>query len=917
MVDGKKLTIIKGEEFKISVREQIDGTDIFYDQYVNAAKMLDTIVAERESEELRQWCKSETENNIIAFCGERGEGKSSAMISFVNAAYKCDKEMQGSIFDDCENVKRTYFAEPIVIDPSMLDGVHNVLDIVLATLYRKFQDKYEEDNRCLERYQRESLLDQFQRVYRCISLINNQTKMLDDEYDYEGNIGKLSKLGESTRLRGEVEKLVEKYLELMSGSRREGKSAGCLLIAIDDLDLCSANAYKMAEQIRKYLIIPKVAIIMAIKIEQMDLCVKEQNLKNYPNIIRLEMTEKDKQSINNNNGTQTGRWESGLLDEVGGMSERYVAKLIPRARRNYLPNVQTMHDVSIVYQNRSGTPIYNGKVGQTMNETILNLIYEKTGMKFLTNKAGENCLVPDNLRDTVNMVVLLSDMRKPASDEDCYENIQKFCRYFEKEWLFGNLEPAACKDIQKLIYEGFLRLHEGAAFALRKFNYMTEKKYFVPTANFLSETNDSFWSVMSWMEYFRTNVFGSEEERYAYAFHILYTIRLNEIMRRHAYGQMSELLGGYLWAGNFVNMVSNVQGSNFSRSRFEIPAIGAYDQICNCLQICDRNHFSESRGHYYTQKITRNNAYRNDGIFPWILLGMLANTYTLAPSGQTIYTYSLPIVSDNYAIVDTLHISLENYLVSLCNLRAMYYKLNMELLGVAEKEFDGMISVIETSNGEMIEAVRRIIANVDLAMELKEFCFQNKNSKEGIGEGSRDDLEISMIVIDRFFRNVSLFVEKHFERKIKFDLFIIDYNGVKREINISRLYAHLIREGVKYHDSVKLNVNGVSKAEELRKFAARLQERTDKEISLEPVSRYLVNKTADNMKKQLDKLASNIQRYYSTHREERLEEPEIMELCELYGRVLDQYEENPSAGISNTMSDEYKSMYSKYQMTCQ
>ena len=52
-----------------------------------------------------------------------------------------------------------------------------------------------------------------------------------------------------------------------------------LLIAIDDLDLCNANAYKMAEQIRKYLIIPDVVIIMALKIEQLQMCVQEENFK--------------------------------------------------------------------------------------------------------------------------------------------------------------------------------------------------------------------------------------------------------------------------------------------------------------------------------------------------------------------------------------------------------------------------------------------------------------------------------------------------------------------------------------------------------------------------------------------------------------------------------------------------------------
>lgn len=913
MADEKVLKIIKGEEFKISIQKEIDQTDIFYDQYVNAAGMLDTIVANRNLEESGLWYQSDSENNIIAFCGERGEGKSSAMISFVNAAYRGDAQREGSIFSGCDNVKKTYFAEPIVIDPSMLDSVHNVLDIVLATLYRKFQDKYEADNQCMERYQRESLLDQFQKVYRCISLINNQARMLDDEYDYEGNIGKLSKLGESTRLRREVEVLINRYLEIMPSSGKKGKTSGCLLIAIDDLDLCSSSAYKMAEQIRKYLIIPNVAVIMAVKIEQLDLCVKEENLKSYKNIIRVEASAEDKRYMADNNGNPAGKWKLGLWDEVNGMSERYVAKLIPKARRNYLPNVQAMHNVGIIYKGKDGSVLYNGEIRQTMNETLLNLIYLKTGMKFLTNKSGENSLLPDNLRDTVNIVVLLSDMPDPVSDASYHENIQGFCRYYEKEWLYGNLDPEAGKDIQKLISADPLHLHEGSGFALRKFSYMTQKKYPGLNANFLSETNDCFWGVMSWVEYFKNNVFGSAEEKEAYAFHILYTIRLNELVRRHEYDRLSEILGGYLWAGNFNNMIPNVQGNGFCRSRFTVPAVRAYHIIYNYWDPYDTLLLDPRITQYYAQKIQKNSQSRSRQILSWLLLGMLSNTYNIAPSNQIIYTFRLPIVFDNYAITNNMHISLENYLVSLCNLNDLKRKLNLELLGVDEEESKKIIADMETLNMDKIEAARRIVTNVDLLIEFKEFCFMNRESKEG----GKDDFETSVIVVRRFFRNISQFVKEHFHVEVEFDSFSTDYDGIVKEISVSHLYALLIQEGIEYNSDIQANKNMAMKDGELTRFAGKLRERTEKEIPVEPVSRYFVNRSAENAKKNLDNLASNIQRYYSIHKEERLEEPEIMELCGIYGKVLDIYMMDPAAKISDELNDEYKKFYQKYEMTCQ
>lgn len=39
-----KITIIKGEEFKIAVKEKITQDDLFIEQYKRAADMLDNIV---------------------------------------------------------------------------------------------------------------------------------------------------------------------------------------------------------------------------------------------------------------------------------------------------------------------------------------------------------------------------------------------------------------------------------------------------------------------------------------------------------------------------------------------------------------------------------------------------------------------------------------------------------------------------------------------------------------------------------------------------------------------------------------------------------------------------------------------------------------------------------------------------------
>lgn len=234
------------------------------------------------------------------------------------------------------------------------------------------------------------------------------------------------------------------------------------MIAIDDLDMCNANAYKMAEQIRKYLIIPDIVIVMALKVEQLQLCVQEENFKNYSNVLKNRK-----------------KLQVQLLD-VEDMAERYIAKLIPKSRRIYLPNVRYIENAKISYQKKkdqkkNGEIIYEDKMTNSLNASLMDLIYMKTGMRFLLNEEKMNWLQPDNLRDTVNLIILLGDMKVPENDSEYLENIEKFTEYFEKEWIPQNCELVNYKEVQNLIRVPYLQLNSEAAYMLNK-NYQTQKK---------------------------------------------------------------------------------------------------------------------------------------------------------------------------------------------------------------------------------------------------------------------------------------------------------------------------------------------------------------------------------------------------------------------------------------------------------
>ncbi len=136
----KELRIVRGEEYKIQIRGSLTEQDPFWNQYEMATNILEQILSDAKKEaNVNEKCKImdcslDYNNNIIAFCGERGDGKSSAMMSFIHELKKNNN--QNKLFHDKENIKSTEVVDVIYIDPTTFNHMHSVLDIVLAFLFR-------------------------------------------------------------------------------------------------------------------------------------------------------------------------------------------------------------------------------------------------------------------------------------------------------------------------------------------------------------------------------------------------------------------------------------------------------------------------------------------------------------------------------------------------------------------------------------------------------------------------------------------------------------------------------------------------------------------------------------------------------------------------------------------------------------
>lgn len=905
-----KLKINKGEEFKIAIKDIKDGDTIFYNQYKQALKMLETIVKTshtiRENEQENRessWQSEDYENNIIAFCGERGEGKSSAMCTFIKSLSNIDEELLEDMEIESDEINNTYFDEPIIIDPSQFDDVHNILDIVLAKIYEKFKDDYEKNEEVSER-RKEELLNQFQKVYRQVSMINNQSKMLDDEFDYEGNIGKLSKLGESTRLKTSLKKLLELYLQFRKNNGN-GKKKGNhqIIIAIDDLDLCSANAYKMAEQIRKYLILPQIVIVMAVKIEQLELCVQERNLIDFQKVFK---------AYANNN--EDNRSNPKIYSEIFGMAERYVSKLIPKARRIYLPKVQSLENTDIVYQeDGKKTPIWSSqeKEGNSLVEKVLKLIDEKTGMVFLPEESGTSYLLPDNLRDMVNWIVRLASMDTPdEGDSNIYlENIQKFYEIFEMDVLDKMSLDGTGNKLKIIGKMDVVHMHANTKTLLDEICLETQEGYrtngVTIAYKYNGERAGELFEVMAKFERAKKKIFDLEKEKLIYAIKTLYTITMNQLEMQKKLFKIKGFVNGYIWGYKFQNIMPREKLTNLDRSRFEIKTTDLYNTILDNYfkNIKIVNNYKESKIIVMNENIKQNisplsedsvrissvryNDRKREIMLIWTLIGIFSNTW----DGHVLYGNSEKVIFDNSGFVRKLQISMENYIVNICNIKDLYYKINMTKLGIEVEEFNKIAEIIENENKDLINCMKKIISNIDLVLEIKEYCKEHNDYKEATGSRNKE-------IANMFLYNIYDYMQKQ-GIKIGLDdkeqIVQLKIPGRRNPIDVGEMYSYFIECGIEYRGNGKEQKILNQKYEELMKKYEEIISGDNylyKGKGIQKFSSYFKNMTAKNVKTNLEKMAANIyflkQDVSHMDLRNRIQEME-KEIKDLYSKVIKIY----------------------------
>lgn len=428
------IRITKGSEYRAQI-EEIDQEDLFFFEAYKRAKYniedmwgvngdilqslkkltkTPNIKDTRIKEELRGKV-----NNILAFCADRGQGKTTAMRSFSQELEKYNQK-KSEFFKNGRLPKMHFIGS---IDPTAMTSRDSILKMVISRMFNRFSEELQQREQKLQNNEYDSSTDisHERRVNRLAKQFTQCSREIDILYD--GNqkdldvdeLEELGALGDSSNLIVSVFQLICEYLEFM-GSHEEDS---CLVIQIDDADLQIDGTYQLLEDIRKYLLIPNVIILLAANMGQLESTLEQYFLDKY------EKSLKYSNSMIN-------------VDQCHAIAELYLEKIIPSSRRIFLPNLDSnWESIWVQYCEKSAQENRDYEsanilkkpmdrqdienVEWTYQNQILDLLHKKTGIVFVAPRAYLHNLVPGNMRELTHFLAYFNEI--PDLGIDCYEEV--------------------------------------------------------------------------------------------------------------------------------------------------------------------------------------------------------------------------------------------------------------------------------------------------------------------------------------------------------------------------------------------------------------------------------------------------------------------------------------------------------------
>lgn len=464
---NKRIVINKGDEYRFKTEKKFEEKDFFYDVYQKAERVTEEILETmRQSREELSKTKAHfygIGNNIIVFCGTRGEGKTSALQSFayqLKHAESKDKNKEYIVLD--------------TIDPSELDSEESIVRVFLSRLFSYFHTLYDKSKKSDSNYDekemnidRREILDKFNKCYN--NLMNMGQKRKQDTY--QDNLDCLSELGDSRNLRTNLFLVAEKVLDYKKKyCSGDSDSRQYLVVLIDDADLSMGNIFKICEDIRNYFSIPNAVVLMAADFEQLRSAIYQKYLKHYKTILKYDKYLKYK-------------------NKCYSMATKFMEKMFPNGHRIELPNInheiqRNANSLKLEYReecedkkDNKAEPKYVDVFAKEewenckdMQEQLIRSLYKRTGV-IIEKRNDIQTFLPHTLRELTHFLKLLDSMevvdfemavlegtgRVPKKSEDDMpnllrwkNNLEELKRYYLRYWIQNYLKNEQAQLIKQM-----------------------------------------------------------------------------------------------------------------------------------------------------------------------------------------------------------------------------------------------------------------------------------------------------------------------------------------------------------------------------------------------------------------------------------------------------------------------------------
>ncbi|MBQ8618992.1 MAG: hypothetical protein IJ418_15970 [Clostridia bacterium] len=444
------LQIIKGSELNLQVSSEICNEQSFmFPAFQQGIQAVVEIVKQTKNFHAAAFSSStalfQYGGNIISFSAPRGGGKTRMMLSFSHVLSKIGQKQsychsQDDILKsftsyDAEMLKDCYFLSTDPISPSILEDGQTILSVILSRMYqlaeRKFQNNapYQQ----IAETERIKLYTAFNNCLRGIKGIKAKTGDSDEDFSALQNIS------DGLTLKAHFHTLIQTLLNLHAPLKAD--ASRFLLLQIDDADSQPSMSYRALEDIRKYLLLPNLVILMSADTS----FIHHTILNDHLNQMEAVCGHDDQ-----------------IPTELAKLTRKYIDKLIPPSQMITLPSIsdaikRNPKSLYLKYLNSEEEPAFSwhgkGDILETnwnLQRTFFELIYRKTGLALIAPEDHMHYLIPRSFRGLNQLLYILGQMddipRVTQNGGDLAEQVyhettvavpqlERFIDYFVNSWI--------------------------------------------------------------------------------------------------------------------------------------------------------------------------------------------------------------------------------------------------------------------------------------------------------------------------------------------------------------------------------------------------------------------------------------------------------------------------------------------------